>query len=179
MHPLGRLISQRMENPDHRWSVRDVERRAREQGESLNKTTVSELRREMTPTLTRANVFGLAAGLGVTPLTVALAALESWGIETRPVEVTDSMATIAIDPTLSVRDRRQLRALIADMRTNHEGVSDGLETTTQSDAQTEGRQAQEAKSVKKGQDGFIRDRLSTEDPRVDRGQDGEKRHDLG
>lgn len=116
MHPLGRLISERMDHPDHRWSVRDVERRAREQGESLNKTTVNDLRKGMTPSITRSNVFGLAAGLGVTPLTVAIAALESWGIQTRPAEVTDSLATIAIDPTLSERDRRQLRTLIEDMR---------------------------------------------------------------
>jgi len=116
MHPLGRLISERMDHPDHRWSVRDVERRAREQGESLNKTTVNDLRKGMTPSITRSNVFGLAAGLGVTPLTVAMAALESWGIQTRPAEVTDSLATIAIDPTLSERDRRQLKTLIEDMR---------------------------------------------------------------
>ncbi len=116
MHPLGRLIAQRMDHPDHRWSVRDVERRAREQGESLNKTTVSDLRRAMSPSINRSNIYGLAAGLGVTPLAVANAALESWGIETRPVEVTDSLATIAVDPSLSDRDRRQLRTIITDMR---------------------------------------------------------------
>lgn len=116
MHPLGRLIAQRMDHPDHRWSVRDVERRARDLGESLNKSTVSDLRKKMPPSITRSNVFGLAAGLGVTPLAVALAAIESWGIETRPVEVTDSLATIAIDPSLSDRDRRQLGAIITDMR---------------------------------------------------------------
>lgn len=116
MHPLGQLIAERMDHPDHRWSVRDVERRAREQGESLNRSTVSDLRKRMTPSITRVNVFGLAAGLGVTPLTVAAAALESWGIPTRPVEVTDSLATIDIDPTLSDRDRRQLHVLIAEMR---------------------------------------------------------------
>jgi hypothetical protein len=116
MHPLGRLIAKRMDMKDHRWAVRDVERRARAAGERLNKTTVSDLRRKMTPTITKANIYGLAAGLGVTPLTVGLAALESWDIETHPVEVTDSLATVAIDPTLSDRDRRQLRALITDMR---------------------------------------------------------------
>lgn len=116
MHPLGRLIAQRMDHPDHRWSVRDVERRARDLGESLNKSTVSDLRKKMPPSITRSNVFGLAAGLGVTPLAVAMAAIESWGIETRPVEVTDSLATIAVDPSLSDRDRRQLRSIITDMR---------------------------------------------------------------
>lgn len=144
MHPLGRLITERMEHPDHRWSVRDVERRARERGESLSKTTVAALRREMTPQISRVTVNALAAGLGVTPLTVANAALESWGISTHPAEVTDSLATIAIDPSLSERDRRQLRTLITEMRDTAKDDHD-LETAAQSDASTQERQAQEAK----------------------------------
>jgi hypothetical protein len=143
MHPLGRLIEQRMDHPDHHWSVRDVERQARIQGESLNRTTVSDLRKKMTPSITRANVLGLAAGLGVTPLTVAIAALESWGIQTRPVEVTDSLATIAIDPTLSDRDKRQLRTLIADMRDVNQGDGHVVEAAKKPDASTEAVKDQE------------------------------------
>lgn len=145
MHPLGRLIAQRMDHPDHRWSVRDVERRARDRGESLNKTTVSALRKEMTPTITRSTVFGLAAGLGVTPLTVASAALESWGIETRPVEVTDSLATIAIDPTLSDRDRQQLHTLITDMRAygTRKGSEDDMEAAQKPHASPQSDKSQE------------------------------------
>jgi hypothetical protein len=138
-----------MEHPDHQWSVRDVERRARAAGEKLNRSTVSDLRKEMTPSITRANVYGLAAGLGVTPLTVATAAIESWGIETRPSEVTDSLATIAIDPSLSDRDRRQLRTLIADMRENStlpKGSDDALETTQKSAASAQGDEDQEVLS---------------------------------
>jgi hypothetical protein len=178
---LGRLISERMENKDHRWGVRDVERRARERGESLNKTTVSELRREMTPTITRANVYGLAAGLGVTPLTVALAALESWGIETRPIEVTDSLATIAIDPTLSDRDRRQLRALITDMRAD-QGENDGMVDTTQSRAQSEALRAQEVSvrpaARQDSEDWAVGWSSSEEDPGVGGDEDGEKGEQL-
>lgn len=152
MHPLGRLIAQRMDHPDHRWSVRDVERRARDLGESLNKSTVSDLRKRMPPSITRSNVFGLAAGLGVTPLAVANAALESWGIETRPVEVTDSLATIAVDPTLSDRDRQQLRTIITDMRGHNaaRGTNDGqrsiqpAHTTTPAGAPDEAVKDQEA-----------------------------------
>jgi hypothetical protein len=143
MHPLGRLIAQRMEHPDHHWSVRDVERRARERGESLSKTTVGALRREMTPHITRVTVYGLAAGIGVTPLTVANAALESWGIDTHPAEVTDSLATIAIDPTLSDRDRRQLRTLITDMRDTAKESVHAVEDSPESGASSEAGQAQE------------------------------------
>jgi hypothetical protein len=145
MHPLGRLIAERMDHPDHRWSVRDVERQARERGESLNRSTVSDLRKRMTPSITRANVFGLAAGLGVTPLTVANAALESWGISTRLVEVTDSLATIAVDPTLSERDRRQLRNIIQDLREQSTtGDSRVLETAQKSSTPPEAFKDQEA-----------------------------------
>ena len=79
----------------------------------------------------------LAAGLGVTPLTVATAALESWGIRTRPNEVTDTLATLAIDPSLSDRDRRQLRNFIRDLREHSAlttGATDDLETQAQSSA---------------------------------------------
>lgn len=163
MHPLGRLIAERMEHPDHRWSVRDVERRARERGESLNRSTVSELRRGMTPSITKSNVFGLAAGLGVTPLTVAIAALESWGIDTRPSEVTDSLATIAIDPTLSERDRRHLRALIADMREYStvdqpdKGARHAVEVAQESSASPQAVEGQEA-GLDRSQVGDILDR---------------------
>lgn len=149
MHPLGDLIAQRMEHPDHRWSVRDVERRAREQGEKLNRSTISSLRQAMTPSVTRDLIFGLAAGLGVTPLTVATAAIESWGITTRPNEVTDSLDTISIDPTLSDRDRRQLRAMVADMRENStvdqpaKGRSHAVEVAQKSDAPSEDHEKQE------------------------------------
>lgn len=91
-------------------------RRAQGCKEILSKSTVQKLKSEMTPHISRATIRGLAAGLGVTPLTVGTAALESWGINTRPVEVTDSVATIEIDPSLSVSNRRELIALIKEMR---------------------------------------------------------------
>jgi len=182
MHPLGRLIAQRMDHPDHRWSVRDVERQAREQGESLNRSTVSGLRNAMTPSITRANVFGLAAGLRVTPLTVALAAIESWGIETRPAEETDSLATIAIDPTLSDRDRRQLRAMVTDMRENStltKGSSDAVEAQKKPPAPSQGNKVEEVSvhNTQHGGDGFIDDDIAdgggSNNPRVDRTDDGQ------
>lgn len=116
MYPLGRLITECMEHPDNRWSLRAVSDRAKALGEKLDKSTVGKLKKEMTPAITRATVYGLAAGLRVTPLTVANAVMESWGINPHPAEVTDCLQTIRIDPTLGESQRRQLIALVHEMR---------------------------------------------------------------
>ena len=116
MHPLGQLISERMDHPDHRWSLDDVVERATQRGEKLGRSNLARLRKEMTPQLSRATVRGLAAGLGVTPLTIANAAMRSWGIETATIEVTDAAETVRIDPTLGEGQKRQLLALIREMR---------------------------------------------------------------
>lgn len=116
MHPLGQLITERMEHPDNRWSLNDVVDRAAARGEKLGRSNLARLRAEMTPHLSLATICGLAAGLGVTPLTVANAALRSWGIEPIATESTDSIETVRIDPSLGERQREQLEVLIRQMR---------------------------------------------------------------
>lgn len=116
MHALGRLITERMKRPEHNWSLDEVVDRAVARGEKLGRSNLNTLKKSPPKAISRSTIFGLAAGLGVTPLTVALAALESMGGETRPAEVTDSIVTISIDPTLSDSHRRQLIALIREMR---------------------------------------------------------------
>lgn len=112
--PLGELISQRMK--DEGWSLDDVVDRAVTRGEKLGRSNLHRMQYEPPESLTRSTVFGLAAGLGVTPLSVANKALESMGINPRPAETTDSLATVRIDPTLTEANRAQLRALIMEMR---------------------------------------------------------------
>ncbi|ORW44917.1 hypothetical protein AWB90_15995 [Mycobacterium paraense] len=107
-----------MNHPDHRWSLDDVVERARQRGEKLGRSNLNKLTKEMTPLLSRATLYGLAAGLGVTPLTVANAALRSWAIEPMPSEVTDAAETVRIDPSLGESQCRQLLALIAEMRSD-------------------------------------------------------------
>lgn len=116
VHPLGRLISQRIDHPDNRWSLRAVVSRAEARGEKLEKSNLSKLKNRVTPQISRATVYGLAAGLGVTPLTVANAMLESWDIEPHPAEVTDCVETIRVDPSLGERQRAELIALVQAMR---------------------------------------------------------------
>lgn len=114
MHPLGRLITGRMKVEE--WSLAQVVARAEAHGARLGKSNLGKLKNEMTPSISKSTIEGLAAGLGVTPLTVANSALRSWGIEPHPNEMTDSLATIEVDPSLSDRDRRQLVALVKEMR---------------------------------------------------------------
>lgn len=114
MHPLGALITQRMRDND--WSLDDVVARAGAQGEKLGRSNLHRMQHEPPESLTRSAIFGLAAGLGVTPLSVANKALESMGVNPSPTETTDTLITVDIDPTLSDPDRRRLKALIIEMR---------------------------------------------------------------
>ncbi|KZS66545.1 hypothetical protein A4G26_09035 [Mycobacterium kansasii] len=111
------LITDRMDHPDNRWSLTDVVHRMQSAGyRGIGKSRLGQVRNGPVESIKRDVIFALAAGLGVTPLTVANAALESMGISTRPAEVTDSAATITIDPTLSEPNRRQLLAMLREMR---------------------------------------------------------------
>ncbi|UYL86896.1 immunity repressor [Gordonia phage RavenCo17] len=116
MTTLRQLIQDRMSIPGHEMSLDDVVEKAQKAGEKLGRSNLHKLTKEAPLSLTRATIYGLAAGLGVTPLTVANAAIESMGIATRPIEVTDTLTTAAIDPTLSEQDRKYLSTLIREMR---------------------------------------------------------------
>ncbi|MCX2753124.1 hypothetical protein [Gordonia sp. 4N] len=116
MTTLRQLIQDRMSIPGHEMSLDDVVEKAQKAGEKLGRSNLHKLTKEAPLSLTRATIYGLAAGLGVTPLTVATAAIESMGIATRPIEVTDTLSTAAIDPTLSEQDRKYLSTLIREMR---------------------------------------------------------------
>lgn len=114
MHPLGLLITEQMRR--NNLTLDKVVAQARARGEKLGRANLNDLQKSPPKSLTRKTIFGLAAGLGVTPLTVANAALASMGISPLSTEVTDALATIDIDPSLNDRDRRRLRALIVEMR---------------------------------------------------------------
>lgn len=122
MHALGRLITERMKL--NGLSLAQVVAVAESHGATLGKSNLGKLKNEMTPSITRAAIEGMAAGLGVTQLTIANAVLESWGIDPRPAEVTDAAETIKIDPTLNERQKAELMALIREMRSSVRRVWD-------------------------------------------------------
>jgi DNA-binding Xre family transcriptional regulator len=115
MHPLGQLIAQRMKRNDD--SLSDAAAKAVRLGHNLTKNNLQRIQTTPVVSIKGDIIEAIAAALGVTPLMVANAALQSMGIEPHSVEVTDTLDTVAIDPTLSDRDRRTLTTLIAEMRT--------------------------------------------------------------
>ncbi|QLF84185.1 immunity repressor [Gordonia phage Pytheas] len=156
MTTLRQLIQDRMSIPGHEMSLDEVVEKAQKAGEKLGRSNLHKLTKEDPLSLTRATIYGLAAGLGVTPLTVANAAIESMGITTRPVEVTDTLTTAAIDPTLSEQDRKYLSTLIREMRNAN---STALSRTPQPRAPREASKGKKTDAQVAAEFGAIVDRL--------------------
>lgn len=110
---LGALIEQQARLNDLSYS--QIVKRAAERGEHLSKSNIGRVAAGSNPALTRATIFGLAAGLGVTPATVARAALADMGIILTEPDA-DSGAAIRTDPTLPENGRRLLLALLEQIK---------------------------------------------------------------
>jgi hypothetical protein len=112
---LGALIEQQKEL--NGLSDAQVVARAKERGQKLGKSNIGRVASGDNPSLSRNTIFGLAAGLGVTPATVARAALADMGIILTEPEADTEMA-IRTDPTLSENGRRMLTALLHEIKAN-------------------------------------------------------------
>lgn len=96
-------------------SLADMAKRASARGERLSKSNTARVASGDNPNLSRATIYGLAAGLGVTPATVARAALADMGIILAETD-SDTETAIRTDPTLPEHGRRMLLALLAEIR---------------------------------------------------------------
>lgn len=96
-------------------SLADMVKRATARGERLSTSNIARVSSGDNPNLSRATIYGLAAGLGVTPATVARAALADMGIVFPTVEP-DTETAIRTDPTLPEQGQRMLLALLAEIR---------------------------------------------------------------
>ncbi|WP_280412626.1 hypothetical protein [Nocardia asiatica] len=92
----------------------DVVARATARGEKLGKSNLGRVATGDNPSLSRATIFGLAAGLGVTPLTVARAVLADMGVVLAERDA-DAETAIRADPTLSEHGRRLLLAMLGEI----------------------------------------------------------------
>lgn len=110
---LGALVEQ--QKKINNLSDAQVVQRALDRGEKLGKSNLGRVATGDNPSLSRATIFGLAAGLGVTPATVAQAVLADMGIGLAEAEP-DVETAIRTDPTLSVHGRRVLLAVLREMR---------------------------------------------------------------
>lgn len=133
-HQLAALI-QSVEDANG-WSDPDVAERARHRGHTISKSNISRLRLEPVRSIKGDAVKALAAGLGISPLDIADAALASMGIHRSTAADNDVETAIRRDPLLADSQRRMLLALLREMKgTNDEdqGTQD-----TQSDSPADG-----------------------------------------
>jgi hypothetical protein len=112
---LGALIEQQKQL--NGLSDAQVVERAKARGQKLGKSNIGRVASGDNPSLSRGTIFGLAAGLGVTPATVARAALADMGIILTEPEA-DTETAIRTDPTLSENGRRMLTALLHEIKAN-------------------------------------------------------------
>lgn len=133
-HQLAALI-QSVEDANG-WSDPDVAERARHRGHTISKSNISRLRLEPVRSIKGDAVKALAAGLGISPLDIADAALASMGIHRSTAADNDVETAIRRDPLLADSQRRMLLALLREMK----GANDEDQGTqdTQSDSPADG-----------------------------------------
>lgn len=124
MHELGRLIASVQER--NGWSDRDLQLRA-EQLEltALSKSNFSRWRNSPVNSIKGSNIRDMAAVLGVAETTVATAALESMGIRAGGDAGTSVDTALSLDPDLSARDKKLIRALLGAMSAAEERDGSG------------------------------------------------------
>lgn len=113
-HQLAALI-QSVEDANG-WSDPDVAERARQRGHKISKSNISRLRLEPVRSIKGDAIQALAAGLGISPLDIADAALASMGIHRTNASQTDVESAIRRDPILAESQRRMLLALLREMK---------------------------------------------------------------
>lgn len=117
-HPLSRLI-QSIEDGQG-WTDRQLSRRIARAGHSMSFSYIGKLKNHPIQSVTAGMVRALAAGLEIPETVVAIAALESMGVHID----TDSSAgldvAITSEQSLTDYDKRLLRAVVKEMRTDGE-----------------------------------------------------------
>lgn len=117
-HPLSQLI-QSIEDGQG-WTDREVSRRIAAAGHKMSHSYIGKLKNHPIQSVNASMVQTLAIGLGIPESVVAEAALASMGVHI----VTSSSAgldvAIATDEALTDRDKRLLRSLVKEMRTDGE-----------------------------------------------------------
>lgn len=113
-HQLAALI-QAVETANG-WSDPEVAERAVRRGHKISKSNISRMRLEPVVSIRGSAIQALAAGLGISPLDVADAALASMGIHRTTSAGDDVETAIRRDPALAESQRRMLLALLREMK---------------------------------------------------------------
>lgn len=104
------------------WSTRDVERRIAERGMKLSKSRIGQIVNAWPLESVNASwVYALAAGLGVAPSRVAIAAVQSMGFQIAGDDLTPAEA-IARDASLNDATKRALLSILRDADEGRRGA---------------------------------------------------------
>lgn len=115
-HPLSRLI-QSVEDGQG-WTDREVSRRIAAAGHSMSHSYIGKLKNHPIQSVTASMVQALATGLGLPETVVAEAALASMGVHIDTSNSAGLDVAIAAEEDLTDRDKRLLRSLVKEMRTD-------------------------------------------------------------
>lgn len=118
-HPLSRLI-QSIEDGQG-WTDREVSRRIAAAGHTMSHSYIGKLKNKPIQSVNASMVQTLAIGLGVPEAVVAEAALASMGVRIDTGSSAGLDVAIATEEALTDRDKRLLRSLVKEMRTDGEG----------------------------------------------------------
>ena len=117
-HPLSQLI-QSIEDGQG-WTDREVSRRIAAAGHKMSHSYIGKLKNHPIQSVNASMVQTLAIGLGIPEAVVAEAALASMGVHIDTSSSAGLDVAIATDEALTDRDKRLLRSLVKEMRTDGE-----------------------------------------------------------
>ncbi|MFI8778272.1 hypothetical protein ACIGH6_14465 [Brachybacterium paraconglomeratum] len=117
-HPLSQLI-QSIED-GRGWTDREVSRRIAAAGHKMSHSYIGKLKNHPIQSVNASMVQTLAIGLGIPETVVAEAALASMGVHIDTSSSAGLDVAIATDEALTDRDKRLLRSLVKEMRTDGE-----------------------------------------------------------
>jgi len=117
-HPLSRLI-QSVEDGQG-WTDREVSRRISAAGHSMSHSYIGKLKNKPIQSVNASMVQILAIGLGIPETVIAEAALASMGVHIDTSSSAGLDVAIATEEALTDRDKRLLRSLVKEMRTDDE-----------------------------------------------------------
>lgn len=117
-HPLSRLI-QSVEDGQG-WTDREVSRRIEVAGHKMSHSYIGKLKNHPIQSVTASMVQTLAIGLRVPETVVAKAAMESMGVHIDTSSSAGLDVAIANEPSLTDYDKRLLRSVVKEMRTDGE-----------------------------------------------------------
>lgn len=117
-HPLAQLMQSVKDG--NGWTDREIARRIEAAGMSLSHSYVGKLQNHPVQTLTAATIRALAVGLGIPESDVAMAAVASMGVHIDPDSSGGLDVAIANEQSFTGHDKRILRAVVKEMRTNAE-----------------------------------------------------------